>query len=337
MKFKKLLALGMAATMLMGSSVVALADSGSQTGDGKVEGVVDTEVFSVVLPVTDSSTLAFILDPQGLIKATSNAAYSGASFGEGTLFFQNESTNYSNTSNVLTVTNKSSVKADITVTAKITGNDGIALSADDSFADDTSASMYMALVDVANPSPKAITDADGVKLTATMDAAAEGSYEYKYNEGVYSYGLKDGVQDSAFAKYEFKLTGASNANGDWTGLAEAVPAVEVTWNIEKHVDNAAPTFSAGSEVGVINYTAGAGNDGLASITSITMVHPTNGTFDGYNAYLDSWGNAEDTGSKVTLPASFMSFYNALTTCEATITYQTTGGETKTAKVDVKCQ
>lgn len=339
MKIKKLLALGMAATMMLSSSVVALAESGTGTGAGKVEGVVDTEVFSVVLPTTNETTLKFILDPQGLIKATSSAAYSGATFGEGTLFFQNagDSISYSNTSDVLTVTNKSSVKADITVTAKITGNDNIALSSDDTFADDTTASMYMALVHGSDK--KAIATSDGVELTATMDAATEGSYEYSYNSSAskYEYKLKDDVEDTAFAKYEFKLTGACNAKGDWTGLAEAAPSVEVTWNIVKHVDNAAPTFSAGSEVGVINYTKGAGDDGLESITSIVMVHPTNGAFDGYNAYEAFWGNATDAAGKITFANEYMSFYADKATYEATITYVTAGGETKTAKVDVKCQ
>ena len=91
MNFKKLLAVGLAATMVLGSSVTAFADEGSGTGSGKLEGSVSTEVFSVVLPVVaeDGSTLAFTLDPEGLIAKTSQAAYSGATFGEGTLFFKN--------------------------------------------------------------------------------------------------------------------------------------------------------------------------------------------------------------------------------------------------------
>lgn len=350
MKIKKLLALGMAATMMVSSSLVAFAEEATQaggtTGAGKVEGVVDTEVFSVVLPTVleDGSTLAFVLDPQGLIHKTSGAAYESSTFEDGaTLFFKNASgsTTYSSTSDVLKVTNKSSVKADVTVTAKITGNEGIALSSDKNFADDTSASMYMAVVEVANPSPAAITDADGVKLTATMDAAPADAFEYTYNSDTkkYSYGLKaeDQLASITFEKYEFKLTGASNAKGDWTGLDAVTPSVEVTWNVTKHVDNAAPTFTTGAGVGEINYTAGAGNDGLASITSITMV--LGGTaFDGYNAAAGAWDAATDSAGKITFSDVYIGYYAAtLDTCEATITYATTGGETKTAKVTVKCK
>lgn len=241
MKLKKIIAVGLAATMVLGSSVTAFAEEGTGTGAGKLEGTVDTEVFSVVLPTVaeDGSTLAFTLDPEGLISKTSSAAYSGATFGDGTLFFKNVETgaanNYSNTSDTLTIVNKSSVQADVTVTAKITDNTGIGLSTDKTFADDTTASMYMAIIDSDNADGVAIADASGATVTATIAAAADGAYEYSWSaDGGYKYELKADADDTLFSKYEFKLTGASNAAGDWSALAAAAPKVELVWNVVAH-------------------------------------------------------------------------------------------------------
>lgn len=99
-----------------------------------------------------------------------------------------------------------------------------------------------------------------------------------------------------------------------------------------------PSFTAGTEVGVINYVAGTGDDAVASITSIVMDY--SGTpYDGYNELAGTWAAATDVNGKITLPAqymqNFLTKYPSDTTREATITYVTSGGETKTATVNVK--
>lgn len=338
MKLKKLMALGLTATMIMGSSVVAFADeatvspaTGNVTGAGKLEGTVDTDVFNVVLPTTTADTLKFTLDPEGLIKATSNAAYSGATFGEGTLFFQTSSNNYTNTSQALSITNKSAVDVDVKLTASITGADGITLSEDKTFADDTSASMYMAIK--TGRDEKAITE-DGLTYAATINKAPDGAYEYKYTQGTgYSYELKADTSSITFEKLEFSLTGASNSAGDWSELASVTPSVNVTWDVQKHSDS--PTFSSTS-LGVIDYTKGSGNDALESITKIEMTN-SSGTYDGYNALANTWADATDTGSKITFDSVYVAYYNANAKTDATITYTTAGGETKTASVEVITQ
>lgn len=235
---KKVMAAVLATTMVMGSSMTAFAAEGTATGTGKLEGTVNTEVFSVVLPTVaeDGSTLAFTLDPEGLIKKTNAAAYAGKVFGDGTLFFANvgdSDTTYSNTSDTLTVTNKSSVAADVTVKAMVKKNTGIALSDDKAFTDDTTASMYLAIVDANNTDGVAIGD-DGATVTAEVDAAPDGAYKYSWTEDDgYTY-----VLDSAFAgdfeTYEFKLNGAANAAGDWSGLGDAAPEVELVWEVVAH-------------------------------------------------------------------------------------------------------
>lgn len=259
MNYKKIMAAALAATMTVGSSMIAFAAEGTATGTGKLEGTVDTEVFSVVLPVVaeDGSTLAFTLDPEGLISKTNSAAYGGATFGDGTLFFANvgeDATTYSNTSDTLTVTNKSSIKADVTISAKVTGNTGIVLTDDKTFADDTTASMYLAIVDAGNAAGVAIGDT-GATVTAQIGEAPDGAYEYSWTEDDgYKYALKADTSGITFETYEFKLTGAANAAGDWSALTDVTPQVDIIWTVVPHSDAyvSSTTLSVGSESVAVN-------------------------------------------------------------------------------------
>lgn len=100
------------------------------------------------------------------------------------------------------------------------------------------------------------------------------------------------------------------------------------------------SFTTGSAVGTVNYTTGSGDDALASIVSIEMDNAGN-SFDGYNEGPSSaWAAATDSNGVITFASAYMQFYidsYAATdaTRQATVTYVTVGGETKTATVDVK--
>lgn len=259
MKLKRIMAAGLAVAMAMSGSVVALAEEGTGTGTGKLEGTVETDVFNVVLP-TVTTQLDFTLDPEGLIAKTSAAAYSAATFDAGTLFFKNTggSNDYSSTSDEIKVENKSSVKADVTLSAVIKDYDGITLTSDKTFADDTSASMYMAIVDKTNTDGVAIGDS-GATVTAEIAAAPEGAYKYSYDSSgqKYKYELDSGFSGT-FASYEFQLTGASNAAGDWSKLESVAPKVELTWTVVAHSDAyvSSTTLSVGSESVTLNMPEG---------------------------------------------------------------------------------
>ncbi|MDD5831182.1 MAG: hypothetical protein PUD13_07940 [Lachnospira sp.] len=309
MKLKKIMALGLAATMVVSSSVVALADetvspaSGTTTGSGKLEGTVDTDVFNVVLPTTSAETLKFILDPEGLIKATSNKAYDSATFGEGTLFFQKDTNDYQNESATLTITNKSAVDVDVKLTAQITDADGITLSSDKAFTEDTSASMYMAVK--YDSSEDAITD-DGVTIEKTIAKAPEGAYEYKYNSGSgYSYGLIDDLSQITFNKMDFSLTGASNAKGDWSALSVVAPNVKVTYEVSKHVETAAPsiattTYELTAETPVVvSVDLGKGDKAATGIASVI--------WNGVNLLGDTISYDDSTG-KITIGLACVSYW-----------------------------
>lgn len=335
MKLRKLAALGLAATMVMGSSVVTFAadtSKGSQTGTGKLEGTVDTEVFSVVLPTTDESTFKFTLDPEGLIKKTENAAYSGATFGEGTLFFQTDTNQYSDTSKELQVVNKSSVDVDVALKAEVTDAGGIELNADKTFEGDTSASMYLAIK--SGEDEVAVTSDAPAEYAATVKKAPDGAYEYKYNSDgqKYSYELKADADSTVdFKKLTFAITGAANVNGDWSKLTSAAPKITVTWDVKK-ADNSVPSFTS-DNLGVIDYTKGSGDNAIASITSVTAVY--NGkTYDALKGS-SAYSAATVSANKITLDSRFVSFFRSNPTTKMTIAYVDGTGAAKTVVVDVK--
>lgn len=249
MRYKNIVAVSLAVTMALGSTAVAFADevttgTGSTTGNGKLEGTVNTDVFRIdvpTIPVSGASSLEFILDPEGLIQKTNSAAYSGKTFESGaTLFFENAggATDFSATSDKMTITNMSSNNVDITLSAKITDAAGINLSGDKTFTDDTKPSMYLAIKTDVDEVP--IVD-EGAKINdeIVVSSASDANYEYNYTAGTgYTYELISGktASDFADAKFDFQITGAANAAGDWSALANAKPAVEVTWNVALHSD-----------------------------------------------------------------------------------------------------
>lgn len=102
--------------------------------------------------------------------------------------------------------------------------------------------------------------------------------------------------------------------------------------ILREITDAPATFATGDGIGQIKYSAGAGPEGLKAIKKIELVNGGQ-AYDGYNA-VGSWPAATDEAGVVTLSSKYVSLFTAAT-AEATVTYETNGGETKTAKVTVK--
>jgi len=262
---KRLLALTLAATMVMGSSVTAFAEEGSQTGTGDIEGIVNTDVFSVVLPTATDATYKFILDPQGLIEATNSAAYSGATFTGNNLYFKSAADTYGDTSAVLTAVNKSSFGVDINLKATLTGYDGltVASSASDATSETDDPAIYLAIKkeagtvahDAATPSialtnsatSEAVVVSEGVAAAnvtmplaaPTADENSKPAYVYSYADDEYSYVLNSAWEGN-FNGVAFALTGAINTYDPtsastvegWADLADITPSVNVVWSIE---------------------------------------------------------------------------------------------------------
>lgn len=247
---KRFLALTAVAAMVLAPCTAFATDSvtspaiGGESGDGKVEGWVNKEVFTVVLPTVQDGALDFILDPQGLIKDTTNSgsgenegAYSGKKFGVGTLFFKHavqvDGKDYTNTSDTLTITNKSSIPVDVKVDVVATG-DAVAFTTDAAFTESTNAEVYLAIQDLATDNAICIDpETETATLTAQLKEVDAQFFEVKYENGQYTYKLKTtgGPATSDLDKIEFVLTGAANPNGDWSSLTNINPGVDVVWTV----------------------------------------------------------------------------------------------------------
>ena len=342
--WKRAMAVAMAATMVMGSSSLVLAEDmnteGTGTGTGSVEGSVSTDVFQVVVPTDAGTAFNFTLDPEGLIAKTNEAAHGGGDKyqDDATVFFANTGADgnqtYSNTSDTITLTNKGTKLAKVTLNASMTDIDDITMATSDTFADDA-VSLYLAVVDE-NDDSTAI-DADGEEITAVISAAPEGAYEYKYDSDntAYAYELKGDLTGITFDEYSFKLTGACNSGADWSELTDAAPVVTVTWEVEAYeAQGTAAVFTAGSNVGEITYVNGTQDMEIDEIVSITMTN-VGGTFDGYNALEGAWEGALDEDETIVLNGVFVGFFNeaGTGTCDATVTYKTALGQTVTMVVE----
>ena len=164
---KTFISFAVAATTMAASSTLIItatnytADSekGYTTGTGMMENpILRKNVFNVVLPavpdkvvdkdVPVSSIYDFFLDPNGVFQEK----YPDKNIEKGqTLFFQNKNSvdnyDYSHISDALTIQNKSSMSVDIKLQASLTDIDGITLTNDNTFTNDKSRSVYLALSD----------------------------------------------------------------------------------------------------------------------------------------------------------------------------------------------
>ena len=321
-RFKKFVAVATACALML-TPISANAEGetsaeGSTTGSSQLEGIINKDIFSVVLPTIadDDATFDFIIDPQGLIAATGNAAYPNATFSDADkgLFFKNDADNYSSTSNSLTAVNKGTGVVDVTLSATAdalkddTAGYSIQLADSASFASsDTTTSLYLALT--SGDDTVALTE-DGASISTSLDAAPADAYEVKYADGAYSYGLTDAAEAAdytGFDSLDFSLTGACNTNADWTAAKDATPTVEVTWALEKHIDS-------------LKYTKTPGDTSAISVSTYAQVKSAklvkyNGVANSNNLTIGS--NCSVSGNTFTLLASWASKITAETVIELT--------------------
>ncbi len=257
-ELKKRLTLAAAAVLIMTQGTVGLTkvsakaasmDAGS-SDYGKEEMV---HVELPAFPEENGSVFDFIMDPQGLIEATDAAKYDGASFEKGrTLYFKNEegAYAYSGSSDRLTVTNKSAVPVEVTVTAKLDHCEEIDLSADEKFSDGKG-EIFLAVTDDRG-SVTPLKGSEEVSVSGRLAAAS--------GEGV--------------AVYSFGLTGACNPDGDWENVSVR-PVVTVTWKvtplIPEEKESVAEEVTSAPEV-----TGAAENGEMADQTPTTTEPETTG-------------------------------------------------------------
>ena len=323
--YKKYLAATLAAVMTLGTSVTAMAATTLATpsvsatpsdvtdkdsaggilgGNGSVAGIVDKNVFHIVVPTIENDTTYydFILDPQGLINKTGGVSLNGATYDNTsvrTLYFRNipngddlagSTYDYSNVSQGFQVTNKSTMDVDVTFTAEVKNlTEGITLAAKDDFTDDqnaatTDTSIYLGII---KDTDNAVAVADGgTPVSALLTKAPTTAYKEDWTEGGgFVYAL-DPAASVTFSSTVFKLTGASNPDGDWVTFKDktVAPKLEVTWKVTEHfAPSPVPTIR------VTEYTKPASGDlrmtvdlgqateAATGITSVTFVNASGAT------------------------------------------------------------
>lgn len=345
--YKRLLAAGMVASMVLGNSVLAFAaDEGGETsGSGQLDIVEQTDIFKVEVPVIpeNDTTFNYILDPTGVIKETNAEKYAGKKFAENqTLYFANAKADetdtttpdYSNVSDKLTVTNKSTMDVTVKVTASIEAIDGITMADSATFAEDvTNPMLYLALKDdVAANADKAIKADTPAEFTATVEALAD-AYETKYKDGKYVKELKSDA--TGFKTYSFQVTGACNAKGDWAKFKDAPPKIDIVWSIKDptvpEVTGPQVTLSAEGLITISNLTADA-NIGDAS-KDLTL--GINGEMYPINTKAATWITDEWTAAEGgTLKAQLNSPYAAFNGKEVAVSVKLSDGTTITCSETV---
>lgn len=273
-KIKKGVAVALAATMVLGSTVTAFAadaNSGTSTGAGTSEGHVEKKATKVMLPVEttdyDASTFKYTMDPERLISGTSGGKYDAdAEFptaNDTGVYFKTGEKKYENNSKELKVTNQSSHKIDLTVKAEAVENaKDIPLVAKDALTTAEDASLYLGLA-VGTDAGVAIEKGKAASKTVSVEGK-ESNFKVavKSDKTGYEYRAltlpeyqatpgNDSATELPWEAQTFKLEGAvteDKAIADDT----TAPNVKVTWS---WVD---PTAEAAPSIATTNYTMTAG-------------------------------------------------------------------------------
>lgn len=276
--FKKLAAIVMAATMVVGSGVTAIAASeGGDTGHGSYEGFVEeSSVFSVDVPTDAANVFDYFIDPNGLLAATDYERFGGVSAGDdfepgATLFFTRTvsggDAKYGSSSDEVELTNMSSYAVNVEVSATVVGgnvggNNGIVMTADSDVTDPsvTRPTIYLAIESDSKTEP---IISGGAKLITQIAGSPE-NFKMKWNSETGKYEFAEIETTQPWKTTSFNLVGA--CGGTWTAAQEdALPSIALTWKVTDPKANAAKECklqtiaTSGSGVGT-DITASIGSD-----------------------------------------------------------------------------
>ena len=241
MKAKKLVAIVLTATMVLGSSLTVFAAdvvTGTTTGvdgTGTSTGHVDTKLVNIVWPtVPATSPFDFAADPEGLIRKSGKYKAAAATLPNEDVdtrvyFATATSGTWANESTALDVTNKSSIP--LTITAKATAKNGAGVT----YVDDKESAagigdikLYLGLK--VGDEVGAVKDEE-VSVSVNVDGYAD-NYEYdSKSDGSFEYKMVASPDESKWSKTSIALEGAVNAVDD--ASAFTAPTVEVTWEYKK--------------------------------------------------------------------------------------------------------
>ncbi len=219
----KSLVLLLMVSMLSSMIVFAEEDPEVETELVETEPVNESEeIVSVVLPVVeDSDPFSFFIDPLNILyNSFEDSDEVTVEEGTNLLFINRQSNKFalSSRSDMLTITNQSTVPVDVTLIAKIDNLDSINMMQTSDFGESDACDLYLALVDdEGNEQP--LSENGEVSITVRLDQ------------------LKDSESGAIYDSYSFGLKGACNKDGDWSKLS-CSPYISVTWNVEPVLSDA---------------------------------------------------------------------------------------------------
>ncbi len=251
--FKKVLAVVLSTTMVIGGSFTVFAEdpaptSGSADGAGASEGHVDKAIVDVVLPTTTATTFGYTMDPERLITATDAAKYAeGTVFpttGDTGVYFLTETNKYANTSNMVQVVNKGAVDQMLTVEAQLTASEGgkdIAIVNEAPTDEATTAGLYLA-AKVAKVTQALSTN----KATWIINLKGnDANYEVAVKDNAYVYQKKTSGL-TAWKAADIEVTGAVT-DGIAVASDTTAPKITLTWKFEA-IPQTAPSWTANTEL-----------------------------------------------------------------------------------------
>lgn len=241
MKLRKLMAGTLAATMVLGSSMMAFAEaqSGEATGTGSSVGHVDKEVLTVTLPSGTDNVFDYYVDPERVIDlAGSLSSGTKVDHNADGVYFKNggaSGTSFSSSSDEVKFIGKNSVAVDVSVAATVVATEGgkdITLVGDnDALTAATTPALLMNLT--VGTETRAITS-DGATAKATLDGVDD-NFEVVVDNGAYKYQAKASATEESWSNTTVKLSGKTNKMDVPTDMT--APKIKLTWTIEKHLDS----------------------------------------------------------------------------------------------------
>jgi len=280
MNFKKAMVTMLAATMVLGSSVSVLAAStpvvlngdSKKAQDYEIKGTAVNPATIIKVDIPTDLGLDFEFDPLKLLNASDSDKYADA-----TILFKKNDEQYVDKSNPIEVTNSSTCDVDVSVKGVVTDN-GVTIIENDAVSSDTATKAYFKFYVTDSEGATVPGDGNSVYFVGgngaelkTEVTKATGYKVTKSTGGAYEW---DATNITPVKTY-FVLTGAANANADWSALAEA-PSLKLTFTATKHgvaaVTDEDPsilsrtTNSSGDLV--VTYSLGSGSKAATGIEGI---------------------------------------------------------------------
>ncbi len=265
MKLKKMTAVAMAATMVLGNSMIVLADEAvnGATGTGTAFEHLNKEIITVTLPLDSQveNVFNYYVDPERLVNEAEKLANgTDATANADGVYFSVDS-DFASTSAAVSFEGNNSVAVDVTVAATVESADtDIALVADADALAAATAAKTPALLMTLNVGDESVAITENGGSTKATIAGVEDNFEVTVGDDGYEYTI---ISDPAdWNSVDVTLSGKTN-NVDVTEGMTA-PTISLTWTVAKHVDSYFSSLSIGSAGVTLNLPEG------TTITSVVL-------------------------------------------------------------------